>query len=81
MPKASFSSSGEKNTIAAQIRHLSLRLAILCLIPIIAIILSLYIIPFKEMFRYNIGSRLFVKNVLGNMLMFLPYFLVFILKT
>ena len=30
-------------------------------------------IPFKEMFRYNIGSRLFVKNVLGNMLMFLPY--------
>ena len=30
-------------------------------------------IPFKEMLRYNIGSRLFVKNVLGNMLMFLPY--------
>lgn len=30
-------------------------------------------IPFKEMFRYNIGSRLFVKNVLGNALMFLPY--------
>ena len=30
-------------------------------------------IPFREMFRYNIGSRLFVKNVLGNMLLFLPY--------
>ena len=30
-------------------------------------------IPFKEMFRYNIGSRLFVRNVLGNMLLFLPY--------
>lgn len=30
-------------------------------------------IPFKEMLRYNIGSNLFVKNVLGNMLMFLPY--------
>ena len=30
-------------------------------------------IPFREMFRYNIGSRLFVKNVLGNALMFLPY--------
>lgn len=30
-------------------------------------------IPFKEMFRYNIGSRLFFKNVIGNMLMFLPY--------
>lgn len=30
-------------------------------------------IPFREMLRYNIGSNLFVKNVLGNMLMFLPY--------
>lgn len=30
-------------------------------------------IPFREMLRYNIGSRLFVKNVLGNMVMFLPY--------
>ncbi len=39
-------------------------------------------IPFKEMLRYNIGSRLFVKNVLGNMLMFLPYgfFISFYLK-
>ena len=27
-------------------------------------------IPFKEMFRYNIGSRLFIKNVLGNIIMF-----------
>ena len=30
-------------------------------------------IPFKEILRYNMGSRLFFKNVLGNMLMFLPY--------
>lgn len=30
-------------------------------------------IPFKEILRYNIGSRLFIKNVIGNMLMFLPY--------
>lgn len=30
-------------------------------------------IPFKEMFRYSIGSRLFAKNVLGNILMFIPY--------
>ena len=78
MPKASFSSSGEKNTIAAQIRHLSLRLAILCLLPIIAIILSLYIIPFKEMFKptplaftslsesaYNSGTK-YVEVTLTN---------------
>lgn len=30
-------------------------------------------IPFREILRYNIGSRLFLKNVLGNMLMFFPY--------
>lgn len=30
-------------------------------------------IPFKEMFRYELGSRLFFKNVVGNMIMFLPY--------
>lgn len=30
-------------------------------------------IPFKEMFRYSFGSRLFFKNVIGNMIMFIPY--------
>lgn len=30
-------------------------------------------IPFKEIMRYNITSRLFIKNVLGNMLMILPF--------
>ena len=28
--------------------------------------------PFKEMFRYNFGTRLFIKNVLGNILLFVP---------
>ena len=31
------------------------------------------LIPFREMFRYDLGSRLFLKNVLGNIIMFLPY--------
>lgn len=30
-------------------------------------------IPFKEILRYSITSRLFFKNVLGNMIMFLPF--------
>lgn len=30
-------------------------------------------VPFKEMFRYPLFSKLFFKNVIGNMLMFLPY--------
>ena len=29
--------------------------------------------PFKEMFRYAFGSRLFIKNVIGNVCMFLPF--------
>lgn len=40
-------------------------------------------IPFKEIMRYNITSRLFFKNVLGNMIMFLPFgfFVSFYLKS
>ena len=30
-------------------------------------------IPFKEMFRYEFGTDLFFKNVIGNMIMFLPF--------
>lgn len=30
-------------------------------------------IPFREIFRYDFGSQLFVKNVLGNMILFLPF--------
>ena len=30
-------------------------------------------IPFREILRYHITSRLFIKNVLGNMIMFLPF--------
>ena len=30
-------------------------------------------IPFKEMFRYEMFSKLFFKNVIGNMIMFMPY--------
>lgn len=28
---------------------------------------------FSEIFRYDIGSRLFFKNIIGNVLMFVPY--------
>lgn len=39
-------------------------------------------IPFKEMLRYRIFSNLFFKNVIGNMIMFMPYgfFISYILK-
>lgn len=30
-------------------------------------------VPFKEIFRYNITSSLFIKNVVGNILLFVPF--------
>ena len=30
-------------------------------------------IPFYEIFRYKLGSRYFVKNIIGNVIMFMPY--------
>jgi len=30
-------------------------------------------VPFSEITRYNFGSRLFIKNIIGNMVMFMPY--------
>lgn len=31
------------------------------------------IVPFKEIFRYEIFSDMFFRNVIGNMIMFIPY--------
>ena len=31
------------------------------------------LIPFQEIGRYSIGSRLFFKNVIGNLVLFVPY--------
>lgn len=31
------------------------------------------LVPFKEIMRYNFGSRLFFKNVIGNLVLFMPY--------
>jgi len=30
-------------------------------------------IPFKEIFRYDITSKLFIKNIIGNILLFMPF--------
>jgi len=31
------------------------------------------LVPFKEMFRYQFGSYKFMKNIVGNILLFIPY--------
>lgn len=40
-------------------------------------------IPFKEIMRYELGSSFFIHNVLGNILLFIPFgfFVSYILKT
>lgn len=40
-------------------------------------------VPFREIFRYDFGSRLFIKNIIGNMVMFVPYgfFVAYYIKT
>ncbi len=34
---------------------------------------GLNIVPFTEIFRYKIGSKLFIYNVIGNILVFVPF--------
>ena len=52
-------------------------LYVMCLFEIVTLQDNNYglsnFIPFKEIFRYEIGSRLFIKNIIGNILLFLPY--------
>lgn len=56
---------------------LSFIIYILCLFQVVTFQDNNYsshnLVPFKEILRYNLGSRLFLKNVLGNIIMFLPY--------
>lgn len=50
---------------------------ILCLFHVVTFQDSNYgvsnFVPFKEIFRYSIGSNKFIKNVLGNIVLFIPY--------
>lgn len=67
----------QKIIIYKELLNLFFILYILCLFHVVTFQdvnwSSSNFIPFKEMFRYDFGSRLFFKNVIGNMIMFLPY--------
>ena len=60
--------------------HLFFLMYILCLFQIVTFEDSGTILgdgnnfePFKEILRYRLGSRLFFKNVIGNVVLFIPY--------
>ena len=40
-------------------------------------------VPFKEIFRYEFGSKVFIKNIVGNIILFIPFglFVSYIMKT
>ena len=76
----------EKFTFYKEILYFGFIMYILCLFYVVTFQdvswASSNYIPFKEMFRYTIGSRMFFKNVVGNMIMFMPlgFFISYILK-
>lgn len=68
----------ERLVLYEELLKLSFCLYILCLFQVVTFEYDVSwatnnFIPFKEILRYNITSRLFFKNVLGNMILFLPF--------
>ena len=68
----------EKIVLYKEIMMLVFIIYILCLFQVVTFQddvswASNNFIPFKEIMRYKITNRLFIKNVLGNMIMFLPF--------
>lgn len=67
----------EKIIIYKELLSLSFVIYILCMFYVVTFEdvswSSSNFIPFKEMFRYKIGTRLFIKNIIGNIIMFMPY--------
>ena len=68
----------ERFVLYKELLMLSFVIYILCLFQVVTFQddtswASNNFIPFKEIFRYSITSRLFIKNVIGNMLMFTPF--------
>ena len=68
---------GTKFCFYKELLSLIFILYVMCLFEVVTLQDNNYglsnIIPFREIFRYSIGSRLFVKNIIGNILLFLPY--------
>lgn len=68
----------ERLVLYKELLMLSFIIYILCLFQVVTFQDNVYwssnnFIPFKEILRYNITSNLFIKNVIGNMILFLPF--------
>lgn len=62
-----------------EVMTLTFMIYVLCLFQVVtfedpvSITTSNNFTPFKEIMRYQFGSRLFIKNVIGNLAMFVPF--------
>ena len=69
--------NGKKFVLYEELLKLFFIIYILCLFQIVTAqdvsFGGVNIIPFKEIFRYEPGTYLFYKNILGNVLLFLPF--------
>ena len=68
--------NGKKFILYKELFALVFILYILCLYYILTYRDSgggVNLVPFKEMFRYTFGSYKFIKNIVGNILLFLPF--------
>lgn len=68
----------EEFILHKEILLLSFVLYILCMFQVVTsqdinTVTGNNFVPFREIFRYDFGGRLFVKNIIGNVLMFVPY--------
>ena len=68
----------EKFVLYEEIFSLLFILYILCLFQVVTaqdinILEGNNFIPFREIFRYSLGSKYFIKNIIGNVIMFMPY--------
>lgn len=68
----------EEFVLHKEILLLTFVLYILCLFQVVTFqdintVSGNNFIPFKEILRYHFGNRLFVKNIIGNVIMFVPY--------
>ncbi len=68
---------GKKVVIYRELLYLVFILYVLCLYYIVTYQDVNYggvnLTPFKEIFRYTVGSKKFFKNIVGNILLFVPY--------
>ena len=68
----------QKMIISNEMMMLTFIVYILCLFQIVtsqdvSSVHGINVTLFKELTRYQIGSRLFIRNIIGNILMFIPF--------